>query len=494
MTDIQTLLIDSLCKHKDATIHKKGDDIYACTLNQTDIRANSNKFYIMQLLELKNGYCHYVRYGRIGEAGKTVYKEYSSLEDSIFAFEKQFKTKTSNDWNKKNNFIHKKGKYFLSEISYEDIKDTKIDDKQIIQSTLDTRVQSLIELISDSTMIKNALIELDIDPKKMPLGKISSKQIDDANAILNNIFNFLKSDKQLINLNDTIADLTSDFYTLIPYSCGFKKLPMIDSSDKVSKYIEMLDDLRNLVTSAKILDNNETGKINQLDSVYNSLNTDIVPLDKSSEMYEQLVKYVHNTHASTHSNYTVNIVDIFELGRSEERSIYEEYTKNIGNKYLLFHGSRLANIVGITKLGLLLNPEQVNPNIKITGKMFGYGVYLANSFSKSFNYCFTSKGSPVGCIFLCEAALGKQAKRSHSDYYVSKQSLQQEYKDSIWGQGKTGPDMVNTFTTPDGVKVPNGKLKGTGINGGLRYDELIVYDQRQLTLKYVIMIDADHKY
>ena len=47
--------------------------------------------------------------------------------------------------------------------------------------------------------------------------------------------------------------------------------------------------------------------MNELDSNYLRLNTDIKPIDKKSEIYKQLEKYVINTHAQTHNNYKLEI-------------------------------------------------------------------------------------------------------------------------------------------------------------------------------------------
>jgi poly [ADP-ribose] polymerase len=43
--------------------------------------------------------------------------------------------------------------------------------------------------------------------------------------------------------------------------------------------------------------------MNELDSNYLKLGTNITPLDKKSPEYEMLVEYVENTHASTHTAY-----------------------------------------------------------------------------------------------------------------------------------------------------------------------------------------------
>lgn len=47
--------------------------------------------------------------------------------------------------------------------------------------------------------------------------------------------------------------------------------------------------------------------MNELDSNYLKLKTDIKPVDKKSELYEKLVKYVKNTHATTHNNYRLEV-------------------------------------------------------------------------------------------------------------------------------------------------------------------------------------------
>lgn len=43
--------------------------------------------------------------------------------------------------------------------------------------------------------------------------------------------------------------------------------------------------------------------MNELDSNYLRLKTDVKPIDKKSDLYAKLIKYVQNTHATTHNNY-----------------------------------------------------------------------------------------------------------------------------------------------------------------------------------------------
>lgn len=42
------------------------------------------------------------------------------------------------------------------------------------------------------------------------------------------------------------------------------------------------------------------------------------------------------------------------------------------------------------------------PEAPVTGYMFGKGVYFADMFSKSANYCYASRGANDGVLLLCE--------------------------------------------------------------------------------------------
>lgn len=234
-------LIDENCKYTDATLLDSKGIVYTCMLNQTDLKANKNKFYTMQLLKTGSKFVHFIRYGRIGEVGKISYHEFTTESSAIDSFEKQFKSKTGNKWSDKADFKKKDGKYFLSDVSYQtELKDIPQEEKKDIpESKLPKRVQDLLTMISDVNMMTNSLVQLDIDPKKMPLGKITSSQINSAKDLLTQIEKKLEA-KGVVNkdddvnsdelsemLDDDIIDLCSKYYTYIPYSCGRNKPPLI---------------------------------------------------------------------------------------------------------------------------------------------------------------------------------------------------------------------------------------------------------------------------
>merc|ERR1711907_104 len=73
-------------------------------------------------------------------------------------------------------------------------------------------------------------------------------------------------------------------------------------------------------------------------------------------------------------------------------------TETCAYKYrsLLFHGSNMENLVGILEGGLKIKP----PGVYHSGSAFDEGIYFANKFSKSQNYC--SYHNHKGFMLLCE--------------------------------------------------------------------------------------------
>ncbi|KAI1234407.1 Poly [ADP-ribose] polymerase 3, partial [Lamprotornis superbus] len=93
--------IDGQCPLSTAPGARVYED-YDCTLNQTNISANNNKFFIIQLLECNDSYSVWSRWG-------------PAKKD----FEKKFREKTKNSWATRENFIAQPGKYTLIEVERE---------------------------------------------------------------------------------------------------------------------------------------------------------------------------------------------------------------------------------------------------------------------------------------------------------------------------------------------------------------------------------------
>ena len=71
----------------------------------------------------------------------------------------------------------------------------------------------------------------------------------------------------------------------------------------------------------------------------------------------QVEKYLQNTHAKTHSSYTLTLLELFTVEREGEKERYKKHEDN-HNRQLLWHGSRLTNWVGILSQGLRIAPPE----------------------------------------------------------------------------------------------------------------------------------------
>lgn len=231
-------------------------------------------------------------------------------------------------------------------------------------------------------MMTNQMKEIGYDAKKMPLGKLAKSSILKGYEALKGLMEEIKGKKR----HEQIQKLSSDFYSEIPHDFGFQRMQnfILDTEPKVKAKLEMLQSLEDIQVFTKLLDEGNISNVNELDSNYLKLDTTITPLDKNSPTYQLLLDYVENTHASTHTAYKLEVLEIFELSKEVEN---KRYRQDIDNKQLLWHGSRLTNFVGILSQGLRIAP----PEAPVTGYMFGKGVYFADMVTKSANYCFTSR-------------------------------------------------------------------------------------------------------
>lgn len=235
------------------------------------------------------------------------------------------------------------------------------------QSKLGDRVQSLMTLLFDKKEMDKVLLQMNIDTKKMPLGKLSKTTILNAYKLLKKIEEYLQMpEDQARTLR--IVDASTQFYSLIPHSFATGvRPPAIDKQELLRDKATMLDSLLDMEVAGKImgvkLSTNIDGSLqNEMDARYDSLQAEIVPLDKESEAYANIKKF---TQISEHK---IDVLDIYEVKRKGESERFQVWEKN-PNRQLLWHGSRLTNWVGILSQGLRIAP----PEAPVSGYLFGKG-------------------------------------------------------------------------------------------------------------------------
>ncbi|KPL81309.1 hypothetical protein SE18_21825 [Herpetosiphon geysericola] len=190
-------------------------------------------------------------------------------------------------------------------------------------------------------------------------------------------------------------------------------------------------------------------------SRYEILGAELDLLAQNDDRYRHICDYVDRT--SVHG-YKVRVNSIFTLKIGAERRNFEQNQLGRSNTQLLFHGTAGQNVRHILRSGL------VCPRTPSNGRMFGHGIYFANKATKSTNYCSVRRRNRPMFLFLADVALGNPfvAPTAQSDFRAAPKGF-----DSVWGKAQ--------HTTAWG--------------GKLQYDEFIVYQSAQQSLRYLVLFD-----
>uniref|UniRef100_H3A085 Poly [ADP-ribose] polymerase n=1 Tax=Latimeria chalumnae TaxID=7897 RepID=H3A085_LATCH len=447
-------------------------------------KPTSRKYHLESLLTLKaSKYWVFRSWGRVGTTiGGNKLEKMPLKEDALEHFLNLYEEKTGNCWYSAN-FTKYPNKFYPLEIDYGQDEEAvkKLTASAGTKSKLPKAIQDIIKMIFDVESMKKAMVEFEIDLQKMPLGKLSKRQIQSAYSILNEVQQAVADGGS----ESQILDLSNRFYTLIPHDFGMKKPPLLNNLEYIQTKVQMLDNLLDIEVAYSLLRGGaDGGEKDPIDVNYEKLKTDIKIVDKDMEEGKIILDYVSNTHAATHNAYDLEVLDIFKIEREGESQRYKPF-QQLHNRQLLWHGSRTTNFAGILSQGLRIAP----PEAPVTGYMFGKGVYFADMVSKSANYCHTSQADPVGLILLGEVALGNMYELKRANHITKLP----KGKHSVKGLGRTGPDP-GTSVMLDGVQVPLGKGTSMGIeDASLLYNEYIVYDIAQVNLKYLLKLKFNYK-
>jgi len=402
------------------------------------------------------------------------------MDDAINDFSKKFFDKTKNEWAYRFEFVKVNGKYDLVLKDHDDDPDIKnepeIEEKiKVEPCELDQKVQDLISMISDVSLMENCVKEMKFDIQKAPLGKLSQSQIDRG-------FQILKKIEIKINGRSkegpSLEKLSSQYYTHIPHDFGFSRMSSISNLEMLEDEIELLKSLEQITIAINL--NHGEKSLHPYTKVYNNLNTEIQI--GSSDEFRFVSKYLSESHGETHNDYELELVDLYTIKRRDEdepKALKGPFSKQ--NIKYLWHGSRISNFGGILSRGLCIAP----PSAPVTGYMFGKGVYFADCASKSANYCHVTAEAPYGLLLLCKVALGKSHGIYDADDKLPK-SLPKGYH-SITATGKNIPSREEEF---NGASAPIGKhIKyDQPEKCSLLYNEYVVYNTKQIQIDFIAKV------
>ena len=390
--------------------------------------ANNNKYYNC----FPEGDQFRVEYGRVDATKTTTYYPISK-------------------WNTQINSKLKKGYQDVTDLKKDLVQEISVANpespyKEIENAAIKAIVEKLQSLARD-TIRKNYTVKA---------STVTQDMVDAAQKVIDELANNTSTVKEF---NDNLLKL----FTIIPRKMGNVRDYLANDNNDfaqiISKEQDLLDVMRGQIyVKPDVAEStNEPKKeqtiLEELGLVFEEATTDDIALIKTlmKESVGKFRKAWRVTNIKTQKRFDKFIED-----------------NNINNTKLLFHGSRSENFWSIIKTGLVLRPT----NAVITGKMFGYGCYYAPKCAKSIGYTSLSGsywargGNNTAYMALFDVAYGTpyDVYNFDSKYYNLDYNKLQQFK--------PGANCLHAHAD----------------KGMLRNDEIVVYKEDQMTIKYLIEI------
>ncbi|KJE92093.1 polymerase [Capsaspora owczarzaki ATCC 30864] len=469
--------------------------LWDAMMTLADLTSGNNSYYALQLLQHDSRASSFILFRKWGRVGTTIgankSENFSDKSSAQSEFRRLFEEKTGNKWSQNGAWEKKPGKFYPVEITY-DFEDDEEQAKRLKAassgdargSKLPKETQDLMKLIFNIEAMTESLVSMELDLKKMPLGKLSKRHIEAGYKVLKEIEAVLQNaalDDRKRN-NDLLA-LNNKFYTHIPHDFGTEEPKLINSLSALKAKVEMMEALIDIeiATSLMLQQAGSTAAApstgtSVIDQNYAKLKTELDPLARGSDEWNLCETYLLNQK----NNWKVELQSAFRVDREGESTRFQT-KKHLGNQHLLWHGSGTTNYVGILSQGLRIAP----PEAPVSGYRFGKGVYFADMCDKSIGYCRGGANQPI-LMMLCEVSLGTQ-KELFRDQYMEKPL---PGSDSTKAMGRWIPDPKSTIKIEnDSITVPMGKPFDSKVSSSCTHDELIVYDIAQVRIRYLLRIN-----
>ena len=444
------------------------NDMKYCIQIIKDLIDNKNNEYLLITVD-NNLQLNQIKYNQFNEAEKK--------------FKEIFKEKTGNDWdnvkNNKKNFETDYYKNYIFDYSFEEentiynylkitIKNLYIEKKiefkenkkikNLIYYLLVNAYQNKFSIDDNSKDVETRTRDIIQQYKKTAIKKATSLLFDIKKLLQEEIKDkiYIKKRNYLIN----------SYNELIPYSNKSTNIILFDDIKSIDNEISKLTTYYYIENVLKIFLGAiyNLDKIHPLDYVINSLGCTFeeIPKPKNTEELITESDYIYNFLFTTGAEYN-QIKTIYKITHSINDKNFN--LKNFQNRFIFCHGTKVENIIGILSQGLKISPVQA----KFTGKAYGSGIYLSDSFSFSLPYCYSKTINTLGTkvfMILVEVAVGQIGVIA--DTNIVRMNL----------------DFNDVFITNEGYGIFKNSKRVKTYNG-----IIVAHEETNVRIKYLVEID-----
>ncbi|CAN1294381.1 Protein ADP-ribosyltransferase PARP3 [Linum perenne] len=482
-----------------AAILEKDGILYNCAFFLCDLGRGINEFCIMQLITVEDGNLHmYYKKGKVGDDtnAEERLEEWDSVDSAIKEFINLFEEITGNEfepWEREKKFEKKRLSFFPIDMDDGvDVRHGGLGLRQLgsasVHSSLEPKVANFIKVLCSQEIYRYALMEMDMDSPDLPVGMLSDIHLKRGEEALLQFVEAVKS-AQLSGRNEEAvwSDHSQKWFTLMPSTRPFVFNNFKSLADNAAAGYETIRDIN--VASRIIGDMSGATLDDPLSDRYKKLVCNISALDKDTDDYKMIVKYLETTYEPVKVadiEYGVRVEDIFTVESRASPSL--EDMKNLPNKFLLWCGSRTSNILRHLQEGFL--PAACS--LPVPGYMFGRGIVCSDAAAEAARYGFTAVDRPEGFLVLAVASLGDQIMELKNP--PEDTTSLEEKKVGVKGLGRKKTDEAEHFTWKHGIKVPCGKLvESEHKDSVLEYNEYAVYDPKMTSIRFLVAVKYEEQ-
>ncbi|KAK3367705.1 poly polymerase catalytic domain-containing protein [Podospora didyma] len=519
--------------------------IYDVYLLQADIMTNVNRFRRHQIVHnpATKTYSLMIREGRVGLEGTAKQgKASKDIKNIAPRFRSLFRDKTGITWDKRfEPCFPRDGKFTFIALDYRGTisRPQEFPDYSMLNPKVNDEVRDLMEFIMYGGPIQQtrdpAAIWSIWSPFTAPYEHLSRWAVFSAFKTIEHIRKHLESPAKQIHWK-SILRASSRYRSQIPFCAGPKsRAPVISSYYAIFLELKFLHSLWPRQQTASLLAEISRRACLQLSEhkslaqplyqAYSSLRHGFRRLtDSQSIEFIHLKAYLETSTNRTAHSMIIELQDIYRVFiKANLPNPYRDWidsrkfkgpelwpndlsTVDDSDRRLLWHGTQLDSLMGILDIGLQIR----RPGANFNGSMFGNGIYLADTASKSAGYCKHQHwGQPQGeaVLLLCEADIGAARMRKKESVPNAHELVKMSGGATrcVEGMGKTGPvrwtgvwwDMGGLPYAGGGCVTMPDTTVPYGINNAdafLAFNEYVIYDPAHLLIRYLFRVKIRESY